>query len=132
MLREMTSQTRLDLITLQSWTQEVCLMVKASKRRRKSYASTAVLCCFVESVTFGAVARWLTFHLIKSLRHCSHVGERPSVCIIPSYVCSVAAMSLVKFKSSIQRWHLERSNTFAALFPPCSSKVLSLRCSRIS
>lgn len=59
------------------------------------------MCCFVESVTFGAVARWLTSHL-KSLRHCSHVRECPSVRIIPLYICSVAAMSLIqKFNSKM-------------------------------
>lgn len=44
------------------------------------------MCCFVESVPFGAVACWPTFHL-KSLRHCSHVGGCPSVCPYHPFVC---------------------------------------------
>lgn len=60
-------------------------MAEASKRRRKSYSSTpSGFVLFVESVTFGS--HWPTFHL-RSLRHCSHVGECPSVRLYHPFVC---------------------------------------------
>lgn len=92
MLREMTSQTRLDLITLQSWTHEVCLMVEASKRRKgcTSPASGFVLfrricnfwgCCSLAYSSSHQVFKTLQscrgvsfslYHLFVCLLYCSH------------------------------------------------------------